>query len=360
MKITDITHPIYFLSNPQGAIVTPRAHGLDVSKYDLGFNPQNATVQLDFVAQRTSYRLKKDEAFDTLLPGVLQVPIRIAYHYFNFGYSGDGTWKDQVNVMLSVMKDIPYHATAWDYEESYNVMSVQSAVNSYYAIKELEQRTGKPSMLYTSLGLYNKWIYPTIASHGLNWNSVMLWLAQWLYVPNPNGIPTTPNGRTGMTKPWNIWQYTDKGRNMGTVRDYLTDLDVFNGSVDEMKIKLGITDTNPPPSGDTMYKKATGNISIRTGPSTSYPNAKLNDVPQYVLVGDVLEIGQVQNGFVEILKMYRNDVLIQIPPVSWCGNAYLQDTAYIPPVTPPPTTNPISYLIAYDKDGNQLDRYNKA
>ncbi len=56
--------------------ITPRAHGIDISKYDLSFDPAKATGQLDFVIQRVSYRTTRDELFLKLLPGVLKMPIR--------------------------------------------------------------------------------------------------------------------------------------------------------------------------------------------------------------------------------------------------------------------------------------------
>lgn len=263
---TSILHPLYYSLIQQNSTITPRAHGIDISKHDKGFNPSNTNKQLDFIAQRTSYRLTKDELFDAMVPFVMQVPIRIAYHYYNFGYSGDGTWQDQVNFMASIIRGFPFHATAWDFEGAYNVLSRQAAVNSYYAIKELEQKTGMPSFLYTSLSLYNEYIYPTIASDGLNWNSVPLWLAQWLLTPDPNKNPSTPKGRAGLALPWDIWQYTDKGDDYGTVRNYPTDLNVYNGTVGEMMTRLNVDGETPPPptNGDVVTHPMDG-VTYTTG-----------------------------------------------------------------------------------------------
>lgn len=82
-----------------------------------------------------------------------------------------------------------------------------------------------------------------------------------------------------------------------------------------------------------MYKRATGNITMRTGPGSSYPNAQINGVSQYVLNGDILEVSEVIGGWANIQKLYRNNVLTPIPPAPvWCGTAYLVDTTYTPPV----------------------------
>ena len=362
---TSIFHPLYYVINPLGETVTARAHGLDVSKYDESFNPANATTQLDFVAQRSSYRLTKDQAFETIWQGVKDVPIRIAYHYYNFGYPGDGTWQDQVTFMLNVIKGKDFHATAWDYEGAFNVMTVQSAVNSYYAIQELEQRTGKPSMLYTSLGLYNQWIYPTIKTHGLNWNSVNLWLAQWFFTPNPNGSPSRPLGRT-MEKYWDLWQYTDKGKDMGTGRGYPTDLDVFNGTVSEMKAKLNIGGVvTPPPPGDKMFYKCIKDVSIRN--NTNYPN---NSVIGVLKVGDIVEGEMLMNvnptipNWVHFSKVFRADGSVETFDGYSSGHTtYLQETT---DPNPPPVGEPAvmeimladgSSVIVRDLAGSELFRW---
>ena len=148
------------------------------------------------------------------------------------------------------------------------------------------------------------------------------------YPTYPNNYDTIPTAyipdQTKFGKPTD-WQYSDAGQVEG-----------IDGAVDLNLVLDGSGTTPPPDNGGTMYKKATGNITIRTGPATSYPNATINGVGQYVLNGDILEVSEIQNGFAHIVKIYRNDVSVEIPAVSWCGTAYLQDTTYTPPVEPPP------------------------
>jgi GH25 family lysozyme M1 (1,4-beta-N-acetylmuramidase) len=338
-------------------IITPRAHGIEISKYDLDFDPEATEKQLNFVVQRTSYRLKKDEAFDKLWNGVSKVPIRLAYHYYNFGYPGDGTWQQQVSLMASIIKGLPFHAVAWDFEDAFNILNTQAAVNSYSAIKELEQKTGLPALLYTSLNLYNTYIYPTIASHKLDWNSIPLWIAQWLFTPDPNKSPSTPKGRTG--RYWDIWQYTDKGRGYGTGRNFPTDLDVFNGTVAEMKSQFNIgggTPPPPPPGGDLIYRGtviASNGLNVRNEPSATA--TKLFAMPN----GTKIEADLVQNKWWHIVKI--NNAAVSGANWSYEGESqgYIRTDEVVNDPPPPPAELP-EYFIAHDKNGNELARYNKA
>lgn len=83
-----------------------------------------------------------------------------------------------------------------------------------------------------------------------------------------------------------------------------------------------------------MWKKATGNITMRTAPNAGASNATINGANQYVLTGDVLDVDTLQNGFAHIVRLYRNDLLIELPPVAWAGTQYMQDTTYTPPAIP--------------------------
>jgi lysozyme len=71
-----------------------------------------------------------------------------------------------------------------------------------------------------------------------------LWLAQWIInIANPGNIPSPP-----ANSPWNLtafWQYTDKGRVPGV--STLCDMNLFNGSLDQMKLYGKLAIENPPP-----------------------------------------------------------------------------------------------------------------
>lgn len=229
-------------------IITPnRAHGLDISKYDLTFDPSKSVNQLDFVVQRASYRVTKDEAFDTLNPGVQQVPIRLAYHYLN----SDTGWEAQADKFLSVVDGKNFHAYVCDFEDSFNVMSPTFAKMAWDFCKKIVVTTGKRCMVYTNFYHYKDYLVPSQAQYGINWNLVDLWIAQYWNVPDPNAVPNLPPGRTSG---WSMWQYTAKadGTTYGAGRSTACDLDVFNGDVPTMRTWLGIDNPTPPPSNNPV------------------------------------------------------------------------------------------------------------
>jgi GH25 family lysozyme M1 (1,4-beta-N-acetylmuramidase) len=255
MKLSDVSHPIYFAVFPQGASITPRAHGIDMSKYDLFFEPITATGQLDFVIQRVSYRTTRDEAFTTLLPGVLSVPIRLGYHYLN----SDRGWREQADAYLSFVAGLEYHAHICDFESAFNVMSVEFAYQAWQWIQYVAEKTGKKVLIYTSLNEYNVYLTPSQTKYyGINWNTVDYWQAQWFFTPNPNGTPTMPTSRTAG---WKLWQYTSKGDGTiyGVARPTACDLNVFNGSVADMRAWLGLDAEEPtPPHGEYLKVRRYG------------------------------------------------------------------------------------------------------
>lgn len=237
-------------------ILTPRAHGIDISKYDLHFKPETATHQLDFVIQRASYGLNRDEAFDTLLPGVKQVPVRGAYHYLSSGVS----WQTQADKFISYTSVADYHFFACDFEGAFNVLSLSFAKVAWDWIQYVKTKTGKPVVLYTSLALYNQYIGPSEATYSINWDTIPYWQAQWFLTPNPNGVPTMPSSRTGG---WDLWQYTDQGNGplFGVARPTACDLDVFDGPVSAMRSWLGLG-TSVPVSEFVQLRVASSDVYL--------------------------------------------------------------------------------------------------
>lgn len=220
---------------------TQRAHGIDISKYDKFFQPETATGQLDFVVQRIGYGLFRDEAFETLVGGVMQVPIRGGYHYLTSGVS----WKAQADLFLQHVEGRRYHFFACDFEGYYNEMSPQFAHDAWQWIEYVAKNSGVKTILYTNPSNYDGYISPSVKQYGIDWDDVDLWLAQYWYVPDPNKNPSMPKGRTD----WRIWQYTSKGNGTqyGVSRPTACDLNVFNGTVAEMRSWLGLDSTPPPP-----------------------------------------------------------------------------------------------------------------
>ena len=219
-----------------------RAKGIDISKYDLSFDPTLATEPIDFVVQRASYRTTKDEGFDNLFPGVSQIPIRLAYHYLN----SDTAWQPQADKFLSVVAGKDFHGFVCDFEATANVLSIPFAKAAWDFMKYIVLQTGKRCLVYTNYYHYKDFLTPSQATYGINWNLADFWIAQYPSDPNPEaGTPTLPPGRVG----WSMWQWTSRGNGTahGTGRPTTLDQDVFNGTVEEMRTWLGIAEPEPAP-----------------------------------------------------------------------------------------------------------------
>jgi len=213
------------------------ALGIDISKYDNSFDPSQAVKPIDFVIQRASYGRWRDELFDALLPGVMQVPIRGAYHYLN-NWIG---WKEQAQTFLDIVRGGEYHFYVADFEEATNTLSTQFARDTYQWIRSVAMLTGKPVLLYTRKGLYDNYIFKS----GDNWSVVDYWHAQWTHSTSP----ILPVGRNT----WRIWQYGGESDWGGVGSEYgigtaWVDVDRYNGTVEQMREWLGLDGSTPPPA----------------------------------------------------------------------------------------------------------------
>ena len=251
----------YLYLTQNNLVITPRAHGIDISKYDQKFVYGDVTGQLDFIVQRASYRTTTDELFYQMLNEVMKVPVKGAYHYLN----SDTDWKPQADKFISLVKNYDYNFYVVDFEAAVNVLSTGFAYQAWQWLHYVKDMLNKPVLLYTSPYIYKDYIVPSQAKYGIDWNTVDLWEAQWLYVPDPNKNPSTVSGRTSG---WKMWQYTDSGMGKtlyGTGRDGACDLDVYNGTLEEMMEWLNVGTTLPPEppvqeEGEWIFKIKPENI----------------------------------------------------------------------------------------------------
>lgn len=219
-----------------------RARGIDISKYDQGFDPTKATEPIDFVVQRSSYGYTPDELFNVLQPGVQQIPVRLAYHYLSSGLD----LNKQVDTFLSNTSGKGFHAYVCDFEGYYNTMSTAFAKMAWDFCKKVAVSTGKRCLIYTNFYNYKDYLVPSQKEYGIDWNIVDLWYANYPNVPNPEGLPPVIPGRiTG----WSMWQYSAKGNGAayGLTRTTAADLDVFNGDVTALREYFKVTDPSPTP-----------------------------------------------------------------------------------------------------------------
>jgi GH25 family lysozyme M1 (1,4-beta-N-acetylmuramidase) len=220
-----------------------RAFGLDISKYDLRYS---AIVRpVDFVIQRASYGLKRDERFEALWTDTRSVPIRGAYHYFNTGVP----WKAQADHFLDVIAGRDFHFLALDYETYYNNLNAASAAEARQIMSHLRSETGKQVLLYCNPNVYENYLRP----YG-DWMAEWpLWISQWYskwWFANRATGPRLPKERSD----WAFWQYGgdyqhptglwsvpgyNEGAQWGVGAKHV-DLDLFNGSPADLRAWVGI------------------------------------------------------------------------------------------------------------------------
>lgn len=208
-----------------------RATGIDISKYDTSYYPLPTAPQ--FVIQRASYGMNKDEKYDVLLPGVLATARRGAYHYLSSG----APWKEQADRFLSISAD-SHQFYVCDFEAAFNNVNKTYAAYAVEFIKYVRAKTGKRTMLYTTSYLYRDWIlkyYPADAP------LIDFWVAQYpLIMPNPQ---TANPAMLSSRKEWTFWQYSPGEKNSEGAANGVgrrgCDVNVFNGTLEELDIWIG-------------------------------------------------------------------------------------------------------------------------
>lgn len=202
-----------------------RAVGADISKYQVSFKPVG---NLDFIIQRASYGLTKDEKFNVLLEGVRQIERRGAYHYF----STELDPVEQAEFFFRTQGGQGFKWLAVDYERTNNVLDGEGEAKLAEFWTYLHNLTDKPIVLYTSPYTYKD----NIIAYNYRWELSPLWMAHYNIQDPQTGKPEIFSGDG-----WLFWQYTNEGNGAeyGVGSDDVC-LDVFNGTVEELDAWLGI------------------------------------------------------------------------------------------------------------------------
>ncbi len=208
-----------------------RARGIDISHWQITFNPRG---NIDFVIAKAS-ELEADPCFQDFYPSMLSVPIRGAYHYFRTGYDPI----KQAETFLAQVEGKDLHFLAVDYESRNNVLDEAGANNLLLCLLWLVEKQPLPVLIYTGPYIYRD----NLAVWNEAFDSFPLWLARWKYSDEAVADPTKSLAGDDLERSWSIWQYTSTGDGeLFGVRSVCVDLDVYNGTVEEMKSRFIMED----------------------------------------------------------------------------------------------------------------------
>lgn len=209
------------LNNPSKSKYPVR--GVDVSSYqgDISWDVlANQGINFAFI-KATEGSTYKDAKFDENWKNAQQTDLYIgAYHFFSYDSSGKTQAENFISTvtpvdnMLPPVVDIEYYG---EYNNSpKKAEEVQSELNELLNL--LEEHYGAKPIIYATMKSYNMYISG-------NYNDYPIWIR------NVFASPKLSDGTD-----WVFWQYTDKGRLNGYNGDEkFIDLNVFNGSTDELK-----------------------------------------------------------------------------------------------------------------------------
>lgn len=240
------------ITSSTGLTPKNRAQGVDVyGRYQGYFRPETATQRIDFAIQKLTEGITiKDLKMDEIWSGVKQIGMQGAYHYQRSGVS----WRDQANYFLDFASKYDHHFYADDLEKINNVLNDSFAADMYRIIHHWkEQAPAKKIILYSNKDLFETFIFPRIKALygglGLTWliENVNIWYAQYWNTPSVDKDPALPT----WMKTWRIWQITDKALYPLAGADWGMgskggDIDVYNGTPDEMRAWLGLASQPAP------------------------------------------------------------------------------------------------------------------
>lgn len=232
-----------------------RAQGIDGSHWWGKFVFEQAVKPVHFIILKATEGITMiDMALRVNWEGARQVPVRGMYHYQRSGMS----WVTQAEFFLRTVALYDIQILALDVEKYGNeavfAPNATGQADTFFSdmFRIIEhwryRQPGKRVILYTNHDIYQNYLYPAILRvYGLQGK---LWLDElkiWIANYNGQGVdgePTMPiNRRAG----WTFWQYSDAGRKEDYGTQGAVDLNVFNGTVEQLHAWAGVDGPTPPP-----------------------------------------------------------------------------------------------------------------
>lgn len=241
-----------------------RALGIDIHPdYQKTFQYQG---NLDFIMLQMVNGTAEQEGLEKIWPEVAKVPRRFGYHYVR----SDWSFSAQLDAFLGVCEKYPVHGFMVDFEGKGNTRSIEFCNRARKMVDALSER--KPTLFYSNPKYIQEWM--------LAWDIKQCWLrdnpekyplhiAQYPYREWNDALATIqepdtwqPRLPAGFTD-WKFWQFSadgnKKGPEYGVFKLYSwqqtpsVDLNVFNGTVEELDEWLGIAQDEPevPPVGES-------------------------------------------------------------------------------------------------------------
>lgn len=324
--------------------------GFDISKYQGVVNfIEMVAYGAKFLILRCAYGARTDEEFLTYIDDAVGLLPLSVYHFYDPQVSPI----DQANKVIGLLA--PYKSIikrVWlDLEFWWD--GPYTAPQHWRTYRNMIKAAGFKVGWYTRA----TWWDARVGSYAADFAQDPLWAAQYNNVLNliPRGWSKAMLWQTG----------TPSIGHAAGVSSREIDHNLWNDEFSFFEEWNAESTPPPPPAGGTMWYRATGNINIRQMPVTGAPQVTSGE--RYVLTNDIVEVGTIQGGFGQLLRLFRNDTQMQLAPVAYCGMAYLRETTYTPPGDPPPPPPvggpPVhidiqlstgSTLTVTDSDGNVL------
>ena len=233
-----------------------RAQGIDISRYQHQYDP--TVKEHDFVFIRATIHLATDDRFEQHVESISDVPIRGAYHYFrSIGISDPMFWQRQADYYLEVVTPYDLDILILDLERTNNDPSIRFGEGAKRWLDYVAEQSGKMVMLYSNPASYQEYLL----HYGQRWmNDYHFWVAQYpfdrrwdeqlnnVYHISGGWQPRLPAGH----REWKFWQFSADGNQKGPENGIerkpwhlvppAVDLDVFNGTVQELMDWLNLED----------------------------------------------------------------------------------------------------------------------